>query len=112
MTEPNRKSGNRKIGDAPARLSDRKPEPETCALLLDARAAGALCGFSRASWWKLQQSGRCPLPIRLGRKVLWRRSDLEGWIAQGCPPRDAARAAEYRHVKALELATIGEGGGR
>lgn len=29
--------------------------------------------------------GRMPSPLRIGRTVRWRQSDLESWIANGCP---------------------------
>ena len=57
-------------------------------LLLDARAAAALCGIGRSLWLELHASGRCPLPIRLGRRVVWRREELEAWVRAGCPARE------------------------
>ena len=56
-------------------------------LLLDARAAAALCGVGRTLWLTMHQDGRIPMPLRLGRRTLWRRSELERWIEAGCPPR-------------------------
>jgi predicted DNA-binding transcriptional regulator AlpA len=56
-------------------------------LLVPAADAGALSGVSRSSWWALHSSGRCPMPVRLGRKVLWRVDELRAWVAAGCPPR-------------------------
>ena len=57
-------------------------------LLLDAKAAAALCGVSERTWWSLHASGRCPLPVRLNRRTLWRRHELAAWIEAGCPGRD------------------------
>ena len=58
-------------------------------LLVDARAAARLCGgISVRTWWSLHASGRCPLPVRLGRRTLWRGAELAAWIEAGCPARD------------------------
>jgi predicted DNA-binding transcriptional regulator AlpA len=86
----------------------RKPAaPAIDPLLVDAAGAGAMTGFSRATWWKLQVSGRCPAPIRCGRKVLWRVSDLRAWAEAGCPPRDRVKVRNYLHAKVAELERIG-----
>ena len=61
---------------------------ETESLLVSATVAARLCGVSRAAWWSLHAAGRVPLPVRLGRRTLWRRAELEAWTAAGCPPRD------------------------
>jgi hypothetical protein len=29
------------------------------------------------------------------RRLLWRRADLDAWVAAGCPPRDADAARAY-----------------
>lgn len=56
-------------------------------LLLDDRQACRVHGVSRATWWKLHAQGRIPLPVRLGRRTLWRRKELECWVDASCPPR-------------------------
>ena len=59
-------------------------------LLLDANAAAALCGLSRAKWFQLVRTGAVPAAIRtLGpRCPRWRRDDVERWIEAGCPRPD------------------------
>ena len=57
------------------------------SLLLDAWGAGALCGLSRSHFWPMHSAGRVPLPVRLGRRTLWRRDELTAWVAAGCPMR-------------------------
>jgi predicted DNA-binding transcriptional regulator AlpA len=47
--------------------------------------AAALAGVSRAHWQRLRAAGKLPPSVRLGRKVLWRRLEIEEWIAAGCP---------------------------
>ena len=60
-------------------------------LLLGADQAARLCGVSRRTWWSLHAAGKTPLPVRLGRRTLWRAAELDGWIAAGCPAREGAR---------------------
>lgn len=61
--------------------------PIIAPLLLGAKQAAALCGVSPASWWTYLAAGRIPLPIKIGGRTLWRREELEKWIAADCPPR-------------------------
>lgn len=56
-------------------------------LLLSATEAGAMLGISRSNFYKLKSEAKVPAPIRLGKRVLWRRKELEAWVAAGCPPR-------------------------
>ena len=63
-------------------------EAMTDRLLIGAADAATMCGVSRSTWWALHSSGRVPLPVRLGRRTLWRRGELEAWIAAGCPARE------------------------
>lgn len=55
--------------------------------LVGAKGAAALTGVSRATWYRLRSSGRCPRPIRLGARVLWRVEELRDWVRAGCPGR-------------------------
>jgi predicted DNA-binding transcriptional regulator AlpA len=47
----------------------------------------ALAGISRASWDRLSSAAKNPKPLKLGGRTLWRRSDLERWVALGLPDR-------------------------
>jgi len=62
------------------------------SLLLSATDAAHAVGVSRSGFWKLHASARLPAPVRLGRRVLWRRSDLKQWVEQGCPSRERFEA--------------------
>jgi excisionase family DNA binding protein len=53
--------------------------------LLDVRAVAALLDCSPRHIYRLADAGRMPRPVRLGALVRWRRSDLDGWLAAGCP---------------------------
>lgn len=58
------------------------------SLLLSASDAATLLGIGSSHLWGLHSSGRLgPLPIKLGRRTLWRRRDLEKWTDAGCPSR-------------------------
>ncbi len=61
---------------------------QTAACLVDAGEAARMHAIGRATWWKLHASGRVPAPIRLGRRTLWRRAELEAWVSAGAPPRE------------------------
>ena len=60
---------------------------ESTPLLVDATAAAALCGKHLRTWRAWQAAGRIPRPIRIGRSLMWRFSELEAWVAAGCPSR-------------------------
>jgi predicted DNA-binding transcriptional regulator AlpA len=48
-----------------------------------------VCGISRAQWYKLSNSGRTPLPVRLGtRRPVYLIAELASWLQAGAPPRD------------------------
>ena len=75
-------------------------------LAVNAREAARICGLSTAMWWKLDRSGRCPRPIRVGRLKRWRVEELRAWLAMGCPPRSKTQAREYRRDKSKELGDL------
>jgi predicted DNA-binding transcriptional regulator AlpA len=73
------------------------------AELLDADAAAALIGVSRATWDRMRSAGLVPAPVKLksgatvklkngsttvacGSIIRWRRADLAKWIEDSCPP--------------------------
>lgn len=62
-------------------------------LLVNAKTAARLCGIGRTCWYALLASGRIPAPVRLGRAVRWRASELAAWCAAGCPPRERWEAS-------------------
>ncbi len=57
----------------------------TQPLLIDSRQVGELLNLSTRTVWRLLSAGKLPRPVRIGRSVRWSRSDLETWIANGCP---------------------------
>ena len=69
-------------------LETLTPAASTEAALLVGRIEAArLCAVSSASWDRLVSAGKTPRPLKLGGRVVWRRTDLEAWISYGCPDR-------------------------
>jgi predicted DNA-binding transcriptional regulator AlpA len=55
-------------------------------LAVPAKSAAAICGVSRAQWWKLFSAGKVPAPVYLGAKApRWRVDELRDWLAAGAP---------------------------
>jgi hypothetical protein len=45
-------------------------------------------GISRGQWFKLQRSGRTPLPVYLGtRRPVFLIAELDAWLRAGAPDR-------------------------
>ncbi len=66
-------------------LNNESERAETKPLLIDRRQVGELLNLSTRTVWRLLSAGKLPKPVRIGRSVRWSRSDLETWIANGCP---------------------------
>lgn len=61
-------------------------ETETRAVrLVDARAAAAILGISRATLWRLERS-RALQPVRIGRALRYRLADLEALVRRAGAP--------------------------
>jgi excisionase family DNA binding protein len=63
------------------------------ASLLDVTAVAAVAGCSPRHIYRMADAGLMPAPVRLGALVRWRRTDLDEWVASGCHPVRAIRAA-------------------
>ena len=57
-------------------------------LLVPAGRAAQMCGKSVRTWRSWHAGGLIPSPMRVGRSLLWRVSDLEAWTVAGCPSRE------------------------
>lgn len=55
------------------------------SLLIGAKQAAQQLGIGQSLFYELKSQGRLPLPIRLGRRVLWRTDELARWVQAGCP---------------------------
>lgn len=61
-------------------------------LLLDARAAAAFVGIADRTFSRWLAGGALPDAVEVGGRRRWRRTDLERWVAWGCPPARKFRA--------------------
>ena len=66
---------------------EREHQQVASVLLLTASEAAKLLRVSERHFYKLHSSSRVPRPIRFGRAVRWRASELEKWVDAGAPPR-------------------------
>ena len=64
-------------------------------LLVGAEEAAALAGIGRSSWWALHSAGKCPAPVRLLRRTLWRRGELADWIAANAKGRNIIVGGDF-----------------
>jgi predicted DNA-binding transcriptional regulator AlpA len=71
-------------------------------LTLTAGEAAKLVGLAPSTLAKLRLSGNGPLYCKLGRRVVYRRADLEAWL-QSRTARDTSDA-DARFLKALTVA--------
>jgi len=85
------------------------PEPPVNSiLLLSADQAAQQLGIGRSLFWTMHSSGKLPLPIKLGRRTLWRRGELESWVNAGCPCREKwENMIKTGHIK-WAVSTSGE----
>lgn len=44
-----------------------------------------LLQLSKRTIWRMRSAGRLPNSIRMGGSIRWRSTEIERWIAQGCP---------------------------
>jgi predicted DNA-binding transcriptional regulator AlpA len=58
------------------------------SLLVSALQVAELLAVSCRTVWRLDSGGRLPRPVKIGGQTRWRRSEIENWIAAGCPTRD------------------------
>lgn len=70
-------------------------------MLIGAKAAAKMCGVSLSTWRKLNSMGKIPEGIRLGRRLLWNRLELERWVDAHCPSREEWRALEK--ISAMDI---------
>ncbi len=50
-----------------------------------------LLNCSMRTLYRLNDAGKMPRPVRLGSLVRWNRSEIEQWIADGCPAAKGGR---------------------
>lgn len=53
--------------------------------LIPIKEVARMCGISERHTNRLRDRGLMPRPVRLGGSIRWRRTEIEKWIADGCP---------------------------
>ena len=66
--------------------ANRNPGTEAAPLLLDAAAVAKRLGVSKATVWRLRDSGRLPQCVKVGSLTRWRVADIEAWVATLATP--------------------------
>jgi excisionase family DNA binding protein len=68
-----------------ARTDGREPGPGVLPAMLTIDEVARLLSCSTRTVYRLNDAGRMPRPVRLGALVRWNRTEIEQWIADGCP---------------------------
>lgn len=63
-------------------------------MLWNKRRVATECGLSTRKVDDLNARGGLPAPVRIGRSVRWRKSDIALWVELGCPNRETFEAAK------------------
>lgn len=64
---------------------DNVPAVPLARVLLDVRDVASLLNCSMPHVRRMADAGRMPRPVRVGSLVRWRKTDIESWVASGCP---------------------------
>ncbi len=71
-------------------------------LLLPAKqVVEQLIPMALRTWRRHDSSGKCPAGIMLGGGKFWRQSDIEQWVAWGCPDRKEFEARMQLEARRL-----------
>ncbi len=90
----------------PADELDARTPSRPWPAVMSTDTAASYCDMTVSHWRKLDKSGWCPMPLKIGRKLMWRRTDLDAWIAAEFPARDADAAAAYAAATRGTLNTL------
>lgn len=63
-------------------------ETTTQSMLITVEELAAELRLSPAMIYKMLNTAQLPAPVRVGRRVRWRREEIAAWVAAGCPSRD------------------------
>ena len=55
--------------------------------LIDAPMLAEKLNVHEVTIRKWQLNGKIPAPVRIGRAVKWRLTEIDAWIKAACPPR-------------------------
>lgn len=65
-------------------------------ILLGLEGAAAFCGMTDREFWAHHANGRVPMPVKIGRRLHFRRADLVAWVDMGCPSRRVFEESRQR----------------
>ncbi|ADG68471.1 Prophage CP4-57 regulatory [Planctopirus limnophila DSM 3776] len=54
-------------------------------ILATAESVASMLSISLRTLWRMRSAGKLPAPVRVGKSTRWRVSDIQEWIAAGCP---------------------------
>ena len=70
------------------------PPTNTASVLIDAAELGRMLLVSKPTIWRMREDGKLPPAIALTSQCIrWRRSDIEAWLAAGCPTQQQDSAS-------------------
>ncbi len=72
----------------------RKKENSITPVLLNYTEAAKLLRVSEQHLLRLNEAGKIPAPLRLGKSVRWSKKELEDWVDAGGPGRE-----EWERIK-------------
>lgn len=64
---------------------------QTCQLL-SAKMLGDMLSLSKRQIFRLNSSGKIPVPIRIGGAVRWSEETIRRWLSYGAPDRKTFEA--------------------
>ncbi|MEK7866357.1 MAG: helix-turn-helix domain-containing protein [Planctomycetota bacterium] len=73
--------------------ANRNGKAKTVPLLVDAEGVAGMIGCSKSHIWRLRDSGKLPLPVKVGSLVRWRVEDIAAWLRDRCPNVDGRNSA-------------------
>lgn len=78
----------------------KRPAPNLTPEMIDIHGVCRLSSISFRTLRRMDSAGRMPAPVRCGRRVYWRTSDIRLWIELGLP--DRKRFEELKRRRAGE----------
>ena len=69
----------------------RNAGPGVLPAMLTIDQVARLLNCSTRTVYRLNDAGKMPRPVRLGALVRWNRSEIDQWIADGCPAAKGGR---------------------
>ena len=82
-----RESKSRSTGEIVILNSNMKQTKVEPSLLSTSQAA-ALVGVKIRTWYTWDRLGFVPKPVKISKKLFWRREELLAWIDEDCPKRE------------------------